>query len=90
MPLTLQSTGERTNEPLVALSLFRRFQGKTFFGQHLWHLGSASAPQYAATDGRELHADAKTVGSETHLAQQPPLPVLCVGDAVVGLDCLPD
>eukprot|EP00041_Stephanoeca_diplocostata_P031530 m.984248 g.984248 ORF g.984248 m.984248 type:complete len:918 (+) comp23976_c0_seq2:211-2964(+) len=33
-----QSTGERTREPLIALSKFRRHKGITYFGQHLQHV----------------------------------------------------
>lgn len=37
-----QATAERTKEPLLALSKFRRHKGRTFFGQHAVHLGSES------------------------------------------------
>lgn len=39
-----QATGDRTKEPLLALSKFRRHHGATFFGQHLRHLPSESGP----------------------------------------------
>eukprot|EP00038_Savillea_parva_P028571 m.65858 g.65858 ORF g.65858 m.65858 type:complete len:918 (+) comp8319_c0_seq3:88-2841(+) len=40
-----QQTGERTKEPLLALSKFRRHQGATYFGQHLRHMAAESGQQ---------------------------------------------
>eukprot|EP00036_Acanthoecidae_sp_10tr_P015289 CAMPEP_0206292834 /NCGR_PEP_ID=MMETSP0106_2-20121207/3831_1 /ASSEMBLY_ACC=CAM_ASM_000206 /TAXON_ID=81532 /ORGANISM="Acanthoeca-like sp., Strain 10tr" /LENGTH=455 /DNA_ID=CAMNT_0053723421 /DNA_START=180 /DNA_END=1544 /DNA_ORIENTATION=- len=41
-----QQTGERTKEPLLALSKFRRHKGATFFGQHLRHCPTESAAPF--------------------------------------------
>eukprot|EP00047_Mylnosiga_fluctuans_P008441 m.7256 g.7256 ORF g.7256 m.7256 type:complete len:779 (-) comp2177_c0_seq2:312-2648(-) len=47
-----QATGETSKEPLAALALFRRYQGKTFFGVHLIHDPALSAAPHV------LHASA--------------------------------
>ena len=47
-----QRTGERTKEPLLALSSFRRHHGATYFGQHLRHCprDSVGPPFFISVD----------------------------------------